>query len=276
MANYSIERKNYNKLTAQIARNVIKKKILEIRTRGATAVDELIDDLWEKSVKSQKSPQNRFVNSKITPLIEKNRSKWRNFIIELAGRFDADCLSVLGVDLIYGGIMTSSAGNTAWASVVSVEHKSPRAFAEIISKGRNRGTMVWILRGREAFSSETLRTCKYFPDCAFVLASNQDFNATVFWGAKNVLVLLKKEDKNAEKELLRQGIPYIFADGNDPIFDVRGKGSGVILPSLPPALTSFIESPRLPITIDNPTICLNSVEYLLSNGKSSTIPYYFA
>ena len=269
MANYSIERKNYNKFTAQIAKNVVKKKILEIRTRGAQAADELIDDLIEKTEKDSKSSQNLLLGRKISAIIEKNRPKWRNFIIELAGRFDPDSLAVFGVNLIYGGILTASAGNSGWASVVSLGCGEQRKLSEIVSKGKNRGSLVWILEGREAFSSETVKTLRYFPECAFVLASDGIFDASALSGAKNILILLKKGDQKGEKELLGRGIPYIFADAGE-------KGRGEIYSSLPPSLYSFLESPRFPIVIENLYEGLNSIEYLLSGGKNKSIPYYFA
>ena len=276
MANYSIERKSYNKLTAQIARNVARKKILEIRSRGAQAADELIDDLLEKSAKNPKSAQKSPLKDQIKFIIERNRVKWRNFIIEIAGRFDAEWLSTVGVALIYGGIITSSLGNEAWASVVSIEQKDLRALTETVSKGRNRGSMVWILRGEEVFSPEIIKVCRYFPECVFVLAAGREFDASALSGVKNTLVLLPKGDQKSEKELLRQGTPYIFADRSDPIFDTRRKGSGEILSTLPPSLMSFLEAPRFPIFIEDMSCGLNSVEFLLSGGKNKSIPYYFA
>ncbi len=269
MANYSVERKNYNKFTAQISKNVVKKKIIEIRTRGARAADELIDDLIEKAKKESKNPQNSLLGRTLGSIIEKNRVKWRNFIIELAGRFDPDSLAIFGVNLIYGGILTSSAGNSGWASVISLDRGEQGKLSEFISKGRNRGSLVWILRGREAFSPETIKTCRYFPECAFVLASEGDFDASVLSNSKNILVLLKKGDQKGEKELLGRGIPYIFADMNE-------KGRGEIYSSLPPSLYGFLEAPRFPIVIENLSDGLNSIEYLLSGGKNKTLPYYFA
>ena len=273
MANYGIERKNYSKITAQIAKNVVRKKILEIRSRGARAADELIDDLIEKH---QKSPKRSFLGEKAIPIVERSRSRWRNFIIELSGRFDADVIATLGVNLIYGGIMTTSAGNSGWASVLSAESADARAMTEIISKGRNRGNLVWLIRGKEAFSPEIVKSYRYFPECAFVLARSREESLSTLSGAKNTLVLLKKGDQRGEKELLGLGIPYISVDGSDPIFDPRGKGRESSFSFLPPSLLSFLENPGLPITVEGLSDGLNAVENLLSEGKSRSVPYYFA
>ena len=276
MANYSIERKNYSKFTAQIAKNVVKKKILEIRTRGARAADDLIDELIGKNKKGSKSSEFSPIKDKIIPIIEKNRAKWRNFIIEIAGRFDADALSVLGVNLIYGGLLTSSAGNVGWASVITVDNPDQRKLTEILANGRNRGNLVWILRGKETFSPETLKICRYFPECAFALVGDSAIDPMALSGLKNILILIKKGDKKCEK----MNFPYILAGENDPIFDYRKEGSGnkssLDLNSLPLSLIKFLEAPSFPICIDSLSEALGSVENLLSGGRRANIPYYFA
>ena len=278
MANYGAERKNYSKFTAQIIKNTVRKKLLEIRSRGARAADELIDELIERHQKSSRSPKNSkksFLGDKAASIIGENRVKWRNFMVELSGWFDAENLSVLGVNLIYGGIMTSSAGSSGWASVVSAEASGKRDLSEIISEGRSRGNLAWIIRGSEAFSPETIKICRCFPECAFILADGAGKSLPALSGTKNILVLLKNGDQRNEKELIRQGIPYIFADGGDPIFDPKGKGREASLSSLTPSLTAFLESPRLPIVIESFSELLNTVENILSEGKSRSVPYYF-
>ena len=227
MANYSIERKSYSSLTARVAKNAVRKKISEIRLRGAQAADELMDELL---IKSSKNPRNSPLMSRIVSLIDKNRPKWRNFIIELAGRFDAERLSVFGVNLIYGGILTSSTGDTGWASLVHMDNISSDKLYEIVTKGRNRGNLVWILKGRGAFSPETVKICRYFPECAFVLTDSGDMNAVPLSEAKNILVLLQKGNVKGEKELLRSGIPYIFANLSDS--DEKGREELYSAPTL--------------------------------------------
>ena len=53
--NNESERRNYSKLTAQIARSTVKKKILDIRSRGTDAANELIDEFVKKE--SQEAPK---------------------------------------------------------------------------------------------------------------------------------------------------------------------------------------------------------------------------
>lgn len=280
MANYSFERKNYSKITAQIAKNVVKKKILEIRSRGARAVDEIIDDLIKKAQengqKGAKKAQNPLLSDNFMSIIEKNRAKWRNFIIEVAGRLDPDALSTFGVNLIYGGILTSSVGNRDWASVMTIEGLGQQKLVEKLSQGRNRGNLVWILRGREAFSPEALKSCRYFPECAFIFVNNGNIDVSVLSGHKNILIILKNSDKSAENELIRRGIPYIFVSDDDNIFNTKEKGRGSKGFAASYSLMSLIEAPSYPIMINDLSGGLNFVENLLSEGKSSAIPYYFA
>ena len=276
MTNFNTERKNYSKITAQIAKNVVKRKILEIRTRGARAADELIDELIGKNKKKSKQSDFSPIEDKIVPIIEKNRVKWRNFIIEIVGRFDADALSTLGVNLIYGGLMTSSVGNVGWVSVITVDGSDQRKLTEILTNGRNRGNFVWILRGKEAFSPETLKICRYFPECAFLLAADRPIDRSALSGLKNILVLTKKGDIKGE----RSDLPYVLVGESDPIFCCRKEGSGgnsyTGLNSWPEPLMKFLEAPSFPICIDSLSAALDSVENLLSGGRSYRIPYYFA
>ena len=270
MTNFNIERKNYSKLTAQIARNMVKKKILEIRTRGARAADELIDDFVQKKQKNNKKPS---FTDEIVPIIERNRAKWRNFIIEIAGRFDAEALATVGVNFIYGGLLTSSVGNVGWASVVTVQSGDAGRLAEILTRGRNRGSFVWILRGNNAFSPETLKTLRYFPEYAFLLVADRKIDEREVAGAKNILFLIK----NGEKSIQKCNIPYVLVGENDPIFNFSGQGSGKRASGISPReAMRFLESPTFPVTIDSFSDSLDSVECLISGGREGHIPYYFA
>ena len=276
MTNFNIERKSYSKITAQIAKNVVKKKILEIRTRGARAADEIIDDLLEKAQNGTKKTQISALGDKMLSAVEKNRAKWRNFIIELAGRFDPESLSTFGVNLIYGGIMTSSVGNVSWASVITIDGSDQRKLVERISQGRGKGNLVWILRGKEAFSSETLKSLKYFPECAFMLVSNGRIDHSAFAGLKNILIILKNGDRSEELELQRRGTPYLFAPESDDVFVTtkeKGRGAQSFSSS---TLMSYIEAPIFPIVINDLLGGLNLIENQLSGGKSHSIPHYFA
>ena len=276
MTNFNIERKSYSKLTAQIAKNMVKKKILEIRTRGARAVDEMIDEILEKAQNGTKKAQNSVFGDKILSAVEKNRAKWRNFIIELAGRFEPDTLSTFGVNLIYGGIMTLSVGNTSWASVITIDGSDQRTLVERLSQGRSKGNLVWILRGKGTFSSETLKSLKYFPECAFMLVNNGRIDHSALSGLKNILIILKSGEKGEETELQRRGIPYLFAPESDDIFvTTKEKGRGVQSFSSS-SFMSFIEAPIFPIVINDLLSGLNLIENQLSGGKSHSIPHYFA
>ena len=272
MDNYYTERKNYSKFTAQMARNVVKKKILDIKSRGARAADELIDDLINKAHKSPKSAASDGFARDVAVIIEKNRSKWRNFIIELSGRFEADRLAAIGVNLIYGGLLTSSVGESGWASTIHVEGANSDKLYEIISKGRNRGNFVWILTTKGGLSEDILKTCRYFPECAFILADSRVNYDNAALDSKNIAFLLKAGDQNGEKELLKRGIPYIFTGSTE----CSEKGRAETFSAMRSSLFSFLEAPRLPIVISDLAKSLDSMEYLLSNGKNRAVPHYFA
>ena len=94
------ERKNYSRFVAQAAKNTVKKKLMEIRRSGARAADEIIDFLLKSGDKSHTAGVKRtnafdFAET-IRSEIEMNRSKWRNFLIELATRFDPEILASFG------------------------------------------------------------------------------------------------------------------------------------------------------------------------------------
>jgi hypothetical protein len=286
-------RKPYNKLTAQIARNTVKKHMMSIKNGGARAADEFIDQFLKNGTGGQRKnsdPNKKTgLESKLLPLIEKNRGKWRNFIIELVGSFDIDSLSTVGVGVVYGGIMTSSVGNIGWASELIVDTKngdiSPEQIkkaAELISSGRNRGSMVWIIRGKDAFSREVLRLYRYNPECVFFIIENRE-NGMKAWensdkkelsGLKNIVFVLSGAEQGDISLIAPLGIPYVI----DPSLkgSAFGRNDGGISPRVgyDRELLGFIESPAFPLTINSLSEAADIVEYLLSEGKSRQIPRY--
>ena len=276
--NNESERRNYSKLTAQIARSTVKKKILDIRSRGTDAANELIDEFVKKESRSTKQTQFSVIEDKIVPIIEQNRSKWRNFVIECSKSFDPERLATLGVNLIYGGLLTASANNAGWASIVDINKKGrEESLSRLLSLGKSQGNFVWILRGEEAFSPEIARICRSFADFAFMLVCDRQISTESLSGLKNALILIKSGNKKSENEVLRAKIPYILVGEADRLFDrsQEGRGSSYNSGALRP-LTDFLESPRCPIPVESLSDVLDSIENLLSAGNNSQIPHYFA
>jgi hypothetical protein len=287
------DRKLYSKLTAQIAKNTVRKHVAAIKKGGARAADELIDQFIGTTAENQRKTRNSkelsAFQSKFIPVIERNRGKWRNFIIELAGRFDIDSLSTVGVGIIYGGIMTASVGNAGWASELIIDNKSGEPDAErtkkasdLISLGRNRGGMVWIVRGKGTYSPEMLRVYRYYPECTFFLIEEREDRSRSFentdkkelFGAKNIIFVLSGADQAEYTLIASMGIPYVV----DP--SLKGntsRASGAQLSvgrEYEGEIMRFFESPSFPLTINRISEAANIVENLLSEGKSRQIPRY--
>ena len=286
----SFNRKPYSKLTAQIAKNTIKKHLYSIRTGGARAADDLIDQFIGKGDQNHRNSHIQREMSaferEYRPMIEKNRGKWRNFIIELSGRFDPEALATVGVGIVYGGIMTSSVGNVGWAAEIDLGDKFTeipaekiKKVSETISAGRNRGCMIWIMKGKGTYSSEMLRLYRYNPDCVFFLADSEEDRVrsmkgtekNELLGAKNIVLVLSGKDRNTISYVDTTGIPYVL----DPSMN-DGKSHSVATPmrGYDRELIGFFDSPTFPLSINGISEAADVVEKLLSEGKSRQIPRY--
>lgn len=306
--NYSknnVQRKSYSRFTANAAKNIVKKKLLDIRRSGARAADELIDQL----IKSKDSSRNKgsdgqsFASFDIIARaeIEKDRGKWRNFIIEAAMSFDPDAIACFGVNFIYGGLITSSVGNVGWASLIDLDGSAvnnsivgangrqgassrARAVSETVAKGRSRGNMVWIVKGREAFDPDMLKSYRYEPDIAFILLKEPDKNGK--WGAsasfealsgvKNALTIVPDKETAVVNEFDRRGILYAVSSFDNGLGEGNCGGSLSDLShgNVPRAIEGFIHRPSFPIRADGIIPMFNAIEYLFSEGRSSKIPEY--
>lgn len=307
----SLERKNYSRFIAQAAKNIVKKKLVEIRHGGARAADELIDQLLSKSGENSGSTYKKSSQAGLEALVrselDKDRGKWRNFIIEAAMRFDADALACFGVNFVYGGLITSSAGNTGWAAIVDADarpqdpssllaekasqrstiQRRSRALSELVSRGRARGTMVWIIEGKGLFSAEMLKTYRFEPDIAFILlekcdkngvwANNIPFNE--IFGLKNVLTVIPENESSFISEYSRREMLYAVSSsakwgrvGNSNNFSCSI--CDITHGRLPDELMSFIKNPSFPICADGIFELFNTVECILSGEKSKKIPEY--
>ena len=286
-----ISRKPYSKLTAQFARNAVKKHLLTIRSGGARAADELLDQFLGSGKKTQVNDMSAknisIFEIRFLPVIERNRAKWRNFIIELAGRFDPDFLADVGVGIVYGGIMTSSVGNIGWASEIALGDKNGdisadriKKVSDLISSGRSRGNLVWIMKGKGVCSSEMLRIYRYYPECVFFLVEDTKNNEKVwentdnksFFGSKNIIFLLS-EVFGHNDSLAALGIPYII-DRSLKGSTASLNGGFAAVKGYERELMSFFESPAFPLTVDNIADVADLVEGLLSEGKSQRVPRY--
>lgn len=278
-------RKPYSKLTAQIARNTVKKYIVAIKSNGARAADTLIDQFIgaNNGAKSNTS----ILTDKYFPLIEQNRAKWRNFIIELAGSFDADSLSTVGVGIVYGGIMSSSVGDSGWASEIILDSKKDvltadqvKKAADLISSGRNRGNMIWLIKGKGTYSQEMLRIYRYNPECIFFLAESSDNSVKISDNAskhellatKNIVFVLWGREQSDFSAIDEAGIPYIIDPSLKAAPTLPNDSKTSPKKEYEKDLFRFLEAPSFPLTIYRLTEVADHIENLLSEGKSRQIP----
>lgn len=306
------ERKGYNRLVAQTAKNIVKKKLIEIRRGGARAADDFLDQMLNKNESNRGTTKKSAIlggfdiESFARAELDKNRGKWRNFIIEAATRFDPDALACFGVNFIYGGLMTASVGNIGWASVIKMgenAHNSShapfsaptsvgggqnagRAVSEYISRGRARGNMVWIIEGKGLFSSEMLKTYRFAPDIAFILLEKGDKNS--IWckeipfeelsQLKNILTVIPDTEVAVISEFNRRGMLYALSSAER--YRREGNKGAIFVDitheSLSNIFEGFIRNPTFPIRSDRIFELFNGIEQLLSGGKSDKLPEYRA
>ena len=307
-ANSGIERKSYNRFVAQTAKNIVKKRFLEIRRGGARAADEIIDQLLNKNGKNKTHGTNAQELNELERIaraeIEKDRGKWRNFIIEAAMRFDIEALACFGVNFIYGGLLTSSVGNVGWASVIEIETNADlpqdhsanaankgggvsnraRIISETVSRGRSRGNMVWILKGRGLYDPDMLKIYRFEPDIAFILLEEPDKNGIRRGTAsfddlsrlKNVLSVIPASESDFISNCGSRGIIYAVSSVNKTQTEGKGELFSVDLSRgrLPIAIEGFIKHPSFPIIADGMIPLFNCIEYILSSGRSKQIPVH--
>ena len=298
------ERRNYSRFVSQAAKNTVKKKLMEIRRSGARAADEIIDALLKNGEKSHvadaKHPKTMDIAEMVKPEIEKHRGKWRNFLIELATRVAPEFLASFGVNFIYGGILTSSYANVGWTSLLKLDGEKSslsgavngsirgassgekqRKASEILSRGRAKGSMIWIVEGSGTFSSEMLNLYRYEPEIAFILMGNTDKSDVLeafgeLSRLKNVLTVIDENDTDIISKWSRSGMLYAVCSGDlggreekcgDSIKDIStGKISNI--------LRSFMENPTFPLRADGIFTLFNYIEALLSGGASNKLPEY--
>ena len=294
------ERKNYSKLTAQVAKNTVKRRILEIRSGGAGKADVFLNEMLEKNkIRNRNSIEKNCevdidgMIDGLKQIVEKNRTAWRNFLIEMSVRYDPDRISHFGVGLIYGGIMTSSVGNKGWVSIINLdkiensEDAKAAKLREIISQGRRRGNLVWIIKGRKAISAELLKICRYEPECTFIICvpHKNERNGEIsdllsdLRRSVNATPMISELNDPLISEFDKNGILYLIGDIRREVRGT-GKGSEHLTAALPtrleqiPALASFLQHPSLPLKIGHCYGFLSALERLLSDGKSTVLPEY--
>ena len=298
------ERKNYSRFVSQAAKNTVKKKLMEIRRSGARTADEIIDFLLKSGDKSHAAGVKRtnafdFAET-IRSEVEINRNKWRNFLIELATRFDPEILASFGVNFVYGGILTSSCANVGWASVLrlgegrnffagagggtdrgALSGGGVRKVSEILSRGRAKGSMVWIVEGSGAFASEMMDLYRYEPEIAFILLANSDKNTCLsafeeLSKLKNVLAVIDENDREALSKWSKTGMLYAVCSGkiNKREGHCGDAQKSIMSGKIPLILENFIKNPSFPIRADGIFEAFNCIETLLSGGSSVALPEY--
>jgi hypothetical protein len=301
--NSSFTRKGYSKLAAQIAKGAVKKKILTINHSGARAADEILDGIMENHKKTSdfngfdggRSENTSYLELTAKRCIERNRAKWRNFLIELVSRFDHDAISCFGVNFVYGGLLTASVSNIGWASVIEIganREGAAKIALETVMKGKARGNMVWIIKGRELLSPEMRKIYLFNPECAFILnfCPSDDGDLSQMIGSadlsklKNILILIPESCKRSLSCMQNHRTLYAvtkdcpgscaltgFSKGEG---DRIRNGEGSVRSELPRGVWSFLESPSLPIYADGMEDLFDDIENFISGGKSRRMPRY--
>lgn len=221
--------KRYSRLTAQLIRNGVKKKIFDIRKKKSAAVNELLDDLEKKLAQNvskygaegrnktekiinterktvenlQKDDENAKiyneiaetiaegialadklkgraskaeeinVNDLLLQILSASRRDWASFLQALADNCDAEAFACFGTNLIYGGFLTETVGNTPRCRLVRLSGGSNREMAErlqnIVKQDCLSGRRVCIVVGRGLLSRELIEIYRYFNETAFIL-----------------------------------------------------------------------------------------------------------
>jgi hypothetical protein len=222
-------------------------------------------------------------------------------MVEAAVRCDPDALACFGTNLIYGGLMTSSYGGVAFASLLKLEGarrsaSGHEAFSEkessteigrsreisgLLSRGRMQGNMVWVISGREAFSPQMLKNYRYEPEIAFILMGNNEKSSIIdafseLSRLKNVLTVLDERDTELISKWSKSGMLYAIS-GSASCNRAGNSGnflSPLDLNNIPSGLEDLIKDPSFPIRADGILPFFNAVESILSGGVRKCIPEY--
>ena len=302
----------YSRLTAQIIRGTVKRKILDIRKRKLDAANELLDSIEDMLANNcpQTGPTTRKNHSKIEynvdpkengaiyeeiaatlaegialadklkngtsnisfeqlllNTIRSNREEWSRFILSVAENFDAESLSCFGTNLIYGGLTTERAGNSAACSFVELSepitsHKADK-IREIVRRDQASGRRIMIIRGYGLLCPSLIGIYRFFSDTAFILIDSSNEKQQSASGAYNVLIIPEGKDQKPFIDTKRSPLNGLFvlngtSDQENIIERTAGKGSHAKLTygglssqfSGISRLFSLFSSPSLPITLD--------------------------
>ena len=286
----------YNRLTSQIIKSNVKKRILDIRKRNSGAVNELLNDLERSLLKKSNShiPCGDInLNDLILRLLQTNRKDWENFILNLASSALPDTLSVFGTNLIYGGYLTETLNNTPRCSFVDLSDvKSPDLLLQLQKSLKNdlyEGRRVCIIVGCELLSENLLKIYHIFSETAFILIDRTPKRHAV-QGIFNVLYIPEsKGDSNFFSPLnsILNGIAQV-----EPCSDIysrsissfgrqnlsAGKGavdkisgaSHISYQNSISALFKFLSTPQFPIksNINEFYNAICYIESFISNGNN--------
>ena len=193
--------------------------------------------------------------------------------------------------------MTSSYGGAAFASLLklegdcrsvpgygaesSAEIDRSREISGLLSGGRMRGNMVWVISGREAFSPRMLKNYRYEPEIAFILMGDKEKNGVFdafseLSRLKNVLTVLDERDTELISKWSKSGM--LYAISGSASCNRAGNWENFLgtldLNNIPSGLEDLIKDPSFPIRADGILPFFNAVESVLSGGARKYIPEY--
>lgn len=234
----SEKRKTYSRFTAQIIRNSVRKKISNVKIKGKSGAEELLAAFLSPHKASHSNSSG--LEDKIGEIIEKNKHKWCDFIVNVAKSFDSEALTIFGTNLIYGGMVTETLGGTSWSSLLEVNEQTNKrisSVAELISGAQSRRSFVWIVKGKGGILPNLTNVYASFPDSAFMIALPEGdldsvrSTATLqrLKSTKNILILVdrgRSPEKGYETAdiLQRNGILCALSADRD-LFDYRSENS---------------------------------------------------
>ena len=288
----------YNRLTSQFIKSGVKRRILDIRKRKASAVNELLNDLEKsllKSTNSRVTHSDINLNDLILRLLEANRGDWEKFILNLANSAHPDTLSVFGTNLIYGGFLTETLNNTPRCSFVDFSDARSSDhllhLQKYIKNDLYEGRRVCIIAGDDLLSENLLKIYHIFNETAFILIDKTPKRHAV-QGIFNVLYIPEsKFDGNFFSPLnsILNGIAQfepcsdIYTRSNNSferqnLFAEKGTvkkenaAGNILYQNSISALFKFLSTPKFPIK-SNVNEFYNAICYIesfISNGNNDS------
>ena len=206
----SPRRSKYNRLTAQIIKNSIKKRIFDVKRRKNGAIEELLSQLEEKMLKS-----NGEMGDLILKIISLNRKALEKFVLDLAFNSDTESLACFFTNLVYGGFLTETLNNSPVSRYIELENSlSPDGYNELYGVLKNdtrEGRRVCIIRGDGLLNENMIKLYRYFGETAFILIDKNQLTRS-YQGIYNVLFVPETAKNSQNRGIERKHGQHAIAE----------------------------------------------------------------